>query len=178
MGEQFSRDIWEGFWAKVVEECSDTLLQLRLKKKFEDLFRYDQDGLPRVFKQGDNVEKFFKDAKDACTEIVPLFAKMPLPDPLYENDFIKETEGYDEESRAISILSSTKQRDLLERIRRDADAVFTDVKRGMMTTLSEVPKGMWIAMAVLGLNEFYFMLSFLLSNPLVLSFLILLAIGL
>jgi hypothetical protein len=177
LDDQLEREIWESFWNKVLEECSESMLQLKLRKKFEDLFRYDQDGLPRVFKQGDNIDKFFKDARDSCEGLIQLFSKMPLPDPLYENEYIKETEGYDEERRAILILSQSKQRDLLERLKRDSDAIFMEVKRGLMTTFSEVPKEMWLALAVLGFNEFYSLLSFMLSNPLVLSLLIVVAIS-
>jgi hypothetical protein len=54
---------------------------------------------------------------------------------------------------------------LKERLRRDAETIFVEVKRGAVSSFSEVPKAMWALLLVFGFNELYALLSFLLFNP-------------
>jgi hypothetical protein len=131
---------------------------------FEDAFRYDADGLPRVWQKTDNIDRFFVNAKEVAEELIVLYAKIPIPSDLLV-EYITGDLDYDEDAQAIIILPLSKQRDLKERLKRDADTIFMEVKRGAVASLSEVPRFVWLLLLVFGFNEIWMILSFVLSNP-------------
>jgi hypothetical protein len=49
---------------KIDEELADSMLLLKLRSKFEEKFRYDDDGLPRVWKPEDDIDSHFKKARE------------------------------------------------------------------------------------------------------------------
>lgn len=55
---------WIVLRKKVDEELADTMLLLKLRSRFEEKFRYDDHGLPRVWKPEDDIDTFFKRAKE------------------------------------------------------------------------------------------------------------------
>jgi hypothetical protein len=59
--------------------------------RFEDKFRYDDQGLPRVWQQGENIEKFYLAARDSAEETIFLFSKLPIPESA-KNDNIAADE--------------------------------------------------------------------------------------
>lgn len=170
-----SEQLWSSVRTKLHEETSDHVMQMRLKQCFEDRFRYDDDGLPRVWQRGQNIESFYLTAKEATEDLVSLFAKVPVPAGA-EYDLVRFDDDYDEDAQAIILLPSSKQRDLKDRLRRDADSIFTEVKRGAVASLSEIPKSIWILLLLFGFNEIYAALSFLLFNPALLILLLIIGV--
>ena len=55
---------WIVLRKKVDEELADTMLLLKLRSRFEEKFRYDDHGLPRVWKPEDDIDTFFKRSKE------------------------------------------------------------------------------------------------------------------
>lgn len=49
---------------KVDEQTGDTVLLSKLRFAFEERFRYDEQGVPRVWKPEDDIDAAFKKAKD------------------------------------------------------------------------------------------------------------------
>jgi hypothetical protein len=49
---------------KIDEELADSMLLLKLRSRFEDKFRYDEQGLPKVWKPEDDIDAYFKKARD------------------------------------------------------------------------------------------------------------------
>lgn len=49
---------------KIDEELADSMVLLKLRSKFEDKFRYDDEGLPRVWKPEDDIDAHFKKARE------------------------------------------------------------------------------------------------------------------
>jgi len=49
---------------KIDEELADSMLLLKLRSKFEEKFRYDDQGLPKVWKPEDDIDAYFKKARD------------------------------------------------------------------------------------------------------------------
>jgi hypothetical protein len=123
------------------------------------------------------MDEIFLKAKTAAEELVTLFAKLRLPDDLVEQEAIVEDSDYDSETQSIILLSPSRQRDLRDRLKKDADAIYLDSKRGAVTSLSEVPRGMWLLLLAFGFNEIYAFVSFIFSNPAVLFLLLLLAVS-
>jgi hypothetical protein len=58
------RRAWHHFRAKVGEQLSDPAILAKLKNSFEDMFRYDAAGVPRVWSPGDDIDSVFRHAKD------------------------------------------------------------------------------------------------------------------
>lgn len=56
--------------AKVKEHIADAALLGRLRSSFEDGFRYDANGIPRVWKPEDDIDGVFKKARDAVCCLV------------------------------------------------------------------------------------------------------------
>ena len=172
--ESLQSQIWECMRNKIKEELSDAMLQIRLKQRFEERFRYDDEGLPRVWSQDENFEPQFISAKDQAEELIVLFAKMPIPND--ENDeLILNDPDFDEDNSCIILLPASKQRDLKDRLKRDADMIFVEVKRGAVSSFSEIPKSMWLLLLVFGFNEIYAFFTFMISNPFMLILLTIIA---
>ena len=168
--------MWDGFRTKINEELSDQMMQLRLKQKFEDSFRYTEEGLPRVWQDNSDtlMEECFLSAKEQADNLIALFTKIPIDDSQV-NDFIAADEDYDSSQMAVILLPPSRQRHLKERLRKDAETVFTEVKRGAIASLSEIPQTMWILLLILGFNEIYAVMTFLFSNPITMIFVVLIA---
>lgn len=49
-------------------------------KSFEEKFRYDEHGLPRVWKPEDDIDTYFKSAREDTLLLIPIFAKIDLGD--------------------------------------------------------------------------------------------------
>jgi hypothetical protein len=61
-------------------------------------------------------------------------------------------------------------------LKKDADMVFMEVKRGAIASLSEVPGYFWLVLLLFGFNEIYTFASYVLFNPFLL-FLVVILVG-
>lgn len=57
------RDAWELMLKIIQDECGEGAMMLKLRKVFEEKFRYDDKGLPIIWKPGDDVDAVFAKAK-------------------------------------------------------------------------------------------------------------------
>jgi len=55
---------WLALRSKVDEQTADTAILGKLRSHFEERFRYDDHGVPRVWKPDDDIDGAFKKAKD------------------------------------------------------------------------------------------------------------------
>ena len=55
---------WLALRAKIEEQTADTVFLGKLRHFFEERFRYDEDGTPRVWKPDDDIDGAFKEAKE------------------------------------------------------------------------------------------------------------------
>jgi protein SEY1 len=58
------RRAWIVLRAKIEEQTSDQSLLGKLRNHFEERFRYDDEGIPRVWKPEDDIDSAFRKAKD------------------------------------------------------------------------------------------------------------------
>jgi len=49
---------------KLKEETSDSLVLIRARQKFDKVFRYDEQGIPRIWQPGDDLEAQFATARE------------------------------------------------------------------------------------------------------------------
>ena len=85
---------WLALRAKVDEQTADAVILGKLRGHFEERFRYDENGVPRVWKPDDDIDGAFKKAKDQVRSIILWLGGepdlMPFPDtgtysPLLKN---------------------------------------------------------------------------------------------
>lgn len=140
---------WRVLLDRVQESTSETVLASRLRAFFEDRFRYDASGVPRVWKPSDDMDDAFVKARDATLALIPLYATMqPETPPTVVGD--EDTPSWDE---ARCVLSERRCAELGRRFRRDADAAYVEAKRGTVSSMTQVPWWMYAVLVVLGWNE-------------------------
>ncbi|KDQ21608.1 hypothetical protein BOTBODRAFT_208395 [Botryobasidium botryosum FD-172 SS1] len=148
---------WQALRAKVDEQLTDLTFLAKLKSRFEEKFRYDKEGVPRVWKPDDDVDSVFRAARD---ELIPLFSKIQPKDrslefslPSDSDDSTLTDEGEFDFEATLVVFTEAKQADLSTRFRRDADAYYVEAKRSMVSSIAQIPTWIYGVMVVLGWNE-------------------------
>lgn len=169
---------WVVLNIKVKEHTADAALLAKLRASFEDSFRYDASGVPRVWKPEDDIDGVFKKARDATLDLIPLYAKISptdkglLPDDIPSSADMAPLPGTTAEEfdfdASLVLLSETKQLDITSRFRRDSDAYYVEAKRSTVSSVAQIPMWMYGVLVVLGWNE----AMTVLFNPLYFTFLL------
>ncbi|KAB5591322.1 Protein SEY1 [Ceratobasidium theobromae] len=160
---------WLAFRAKVDEQTADNVLMGILRGHFEEKFRYDAAGVPRVWRPDDDIDGAFRAARDDTLKYIPVYAKIVPQDPSLEFSLPSDTdddtlsgEGEFDFAATLIVLSASKQADMNARFRRDADAYYVEAKRSTVSSIAQIPVWMYGVLIVLGWNE----AMFVLFNPL------------
>ena len=69
---------WSLLRRKIDEELADAMILMKLRNRFEEKFRYDEKGLPRVWKPEDDIDSYFSKAKE---EVLFTAALWPFAGP-------------------------------------------------------------------------------------------------
>jgi len=145
--------------AKIDEQTADVAILGKLRAHFEERFRYDEAGIPRVWRPDDDIDGAFKAAKDKTLALIPIYSKIKPVDTSLEYslpsgtpDLSGETEEFDFES-SLTIFSETKALDITNRFRRDADAYYVEAKRSTVSGIAQIPYWIYGVLVVLGWNE-------------------------
>ncbi|XP_006460749.1 hypothetical protein AGABI2DRAFT_192353 [Agaricus bisporus var. bisporus H97] len=168
---------WQGLRAKVDEQTADAVFLSKLRGHFEERFRYDEQGVPRVWKPDDDIDGAFKKAKEATLDLIPRYADIKPQDSSLEftlpSDSADSLSGEPELDfeASLVVFSPTKQMDLGNRFRKDADAYYVEAKRSTVASIAQIPTWMYGLLLVLGWNE----AMFILFNPLYFTLLLLAA---
>ncbi|KAF8134516.1 RHD3/Sey1 [Boletus edulis] len=148
---------WLALRAKIDELTADTAILGKLRMHFEERFRYDENGVPQVWKPEDDIEGAFRQAKDETLALVPLFSKISPVDSSLQYTLppspVNATEEEFDFASSLVIFSESKYLDLAARFRRDADAYFVEAKRSTVSSIAQVPYWIYGVMLVLGWNE-------------------------
>jgi hypothetical protein len=123
-----------------------------LRSYFEERFRYDEQGVPRVWKPDDDIDGAFKKAKDVTLELISLYAKIVPQDPKLAYT-PPEDGGEDDDSPGLVVFSETKALELGARFRREADAYYVEAKRSTVVGIAQIPYWIYGVLVVLGWNE-------------------------
>ncbi|CDR99977.1 hypothetical protein [Sporisorium scitamineum] len=177
------RKSWLSLRAKIDEQTADTVLAAKLRNSFEDRFRYDEAGVPRVWKPEDDIDTAYRKARDETLSLIPLYSKISpldptlaveLPstsdDPSHQSSVeLGEEEPFDFNATLV-IFSETRKTDIATRFRKEADALYVEAKRSTVPSIAQIPVWMYGVMVVLGWNEFMAVLS----SPVYFAFLLVL----
>ncbi|KAF8315843.1 root hair defective 3 GTP-binding protein [Clavulina sp. PMI_390] len=162
------RRAWLALRAKIDEQTADAAILTKLRGTFEERFRYDEHGVPRVWKPEDDIDSAYRKARDQTLELVPIYSKIVPQDAALEFSLPSDTDDVSlgEDSfdfpATLIIFSETKQLDLIAKFRREADAYYVEAKRSMVSSVAQIPVWMYGVLVVLGWNE----AMFVLFNPL------------
>ncbi|KAF2271698.1 GTP-binding protein Sey1 [Westerdykella ornata] len=190
------RKSWGVLRSKIEEEVMEGNILLKLRENFEDRFRYDDLGVPRIWRPTDDIEGAYTRAREATMGLIPLLARFRLSStdaapPLdawigeapasvsaADEDDLAPIGGVDEaEGKSLDeemvVMSEAKQADLLVRFKKMADAVYVEAKRGALGGVTQVPLYFYGLLLALGWNE----IVAVLRNPIYFLFLILLGVG-
>lgn len=156
---------WKALVRRVKDEVSDTPLLAKLKRRLEDVFRYDSDGLPRVWSPSDDIDGCFREAKNQAMELIPLLCRIQIDESPFDFDTYFEgcSESYDFR-KSLLVLNATKRSDAERKFKKEADALFLEAKRSVVATTAKVPYWVLVLLFVLGWNE----ILYILTNPLTL----------
>ena len=173
---RLKRKSWAVLRAKIDEEVMEGNLLLKLRENFEDRFRYDDEGVPRIWRPTDDIEGIYTKARESTLELIPLLSKFKLretnsfPDleewighqpesaTAADEEDLAPIGGVDEEDGKtledeLTILSEAKQGDLKQRFRKTADGVFVEAKRSAIGGVTQVPLYFYGLLLALGWNE-------------------------
>jgi len=163
-----SRRAWAALRAKIDEQTADNAILTKLRTYFEERFRYDEHGVPRVWKPDDDIDGAFKKAKDVTLELISLYARIEPQDP--ELAYTPPEDGEDD-APGLVIFSETKALELGARFRREADAHYVEAKRSTVVGIAQIPYWIYGILVVLGWNE----AMLILFNPLYFAMVLILA---
>jgi hypothetical protein len=158
ISKELKKSSWDDFYDTIFDETKDTLMVIRLKEKFESIFRYDSNGLPKVWKPGDDIDGQFQLSLNEAYKLCDLFNRIDIP-----LKKVKETTEIDNiDSESLEILEPSKKKILLNRFRNTVEVLYIDAKHSVVSTQTEIPYWMFILIIILGWNEFMAVLR----NPL------------
>ncbi|KAL6793592.1 root hair defective 3 GTP-binding protein [Trichoderma sp. SZMC 28013] len=190
------RKSWTALREKIEEEVMEGNILLKLRENFEDKFRYDDAGVPRIWRPTDDIEGIYTKARESTLTLIPLLSKFKLlsnnasPDLIAfigvqpsgveagdEEDLVP-IGGVDEEEgksleEEMTVLNENKRQDLVVRFKKTADGVYVEAKRSAIGGMTQVPLYFYVLLLVLGWNEIWMVLR----NPLMFILLILLGGG-
>lgn len=170
------RKSWGVLRAKIEEEMMEGNLLLKLRENFEDKFRYDEAGVPKIWRPTDDIEGIYTKARESTLTLIPLLSRFqsshtstppPLDDwignappeatPADEEDLapiggVDEEEGKSLEEE-MSILSDARKQDVTTRFKKTADGVYVEAKRSAIGGMTQVPLYFYGLLLALGWNE-------------------------
>lgn len=170
------RKSWVALRERVDEEVMEGNILLKLRENFEDKFRYDEAGVPRIWRPADDIEGIYTRARESTLTLIPLLSRFRLsttygpPDlPTFighqpagaepeDEDDLAPIGGVDEEDgksleEEMTILSEAKRQDLVVRFKKMADGVYVEAKRSAIGGVSQVPLYFYGILLALGWNE-------------------------
>ena len=170
------RKSWGVLRAKIDEEMMEGNLLLKLRENFEDKFRYDEAGVPRIWRPTDDIEGIYTKARESTLTLIPLLSRFqsahtstppPLDEwigsvpseatPADEEDLVPiggvdEDEGKSLEEE-MTILTDAKRQDVTTRFKKTADGVYVEAKRSAIGGMTQVPLYFYGLLLALGWNE-------------------------
>ncbi|KAK2745276.1 Dynamin-like GTPase that mediates homotypic ER fusion [Myotisia sp. PD_48] len=170
------RKSWGVLRSKIDEEMMEGNILLKLRENFEDKFRYDEDGVPRIWRPTDDIEGAYTTARESTLALIPLLARFRLnetsaPPPLdkwvghmpsaaspADEEDLPPIGGIDEDDgkgleEEMTMLGEAKRQDLTVRFKKAADGVYVEAKRSAIGGMTQVPLYFYGILLALGWNE-------------------------
>ncbi|AOW30373.1 dynamin-like GTPase [Candida albicans SC5314] len=177
--EKFKFKSWCQFYDVTHKLISREKLLALLQDRFDDKFRYDENGLPKLYLNEQDLEKTFAVAKQHALQVLPIltFAKLAdgseiVPDYDIFDSKLREQflGGYDdsddEEDHCFAeIITEQEKSEVLAKFKKEVDAKYIETKRSIVQHITQIPYYIYLIILVLGWNEF----MAIIRNPLFFS---------
>jgi hypothetical protein len=170
------RKSWCALRERIDEEVMEGNILMKLRENFEDKFRYDEAGVPRIWRPTDDIEGLYTKARESTLALIPILSRFRLsetsapPDlPVWigaqpagtepeDEDDLEPIGGVDEEEgksleEEMTVLSESRRQDLVVRFKKTADGVYVEAKRSAIGGITQVPLYFYGILLVLGWNE-------------------------
>lgn len=201
--EKIKFKMWSIFYELSHKYISkDSVLNI-LKDRFDDVFRYDENGLPRLHQDTHELERNYAKAKENALKVLPIYSIAKLSDDteilpdydIFDKKLQKRFEGAsviapheeqadvdqddsddesdDERKCFAEILSESEKSEIVTKFKKDSDAKFVETKRSIIQHVTQIPYYIYLIILVLGWNEF----MAIVRNPFFFSLLLLSAAG-
>ncbi|KZZ98727.1 Guanylate-binding protein (GBP) [Moelleriella libera RCEF 2490] len=190
------RKSWVGLRERIDEEVMEGNILLKLRENFEDKFRYDEAGVPRIWQPTDDIEGIYTKARESTLILIPLLSRFRLSTTYAPPDLVsfigaqpRSVEVGDEEDltpiggvdedegksleEEMTVLSESKRQDLVVRFKKTADGVYVEAKRSAIGGVAQIPWYFYGLLIALGWNEIWMVLR----NPFLFIFLLMMAGG-
>ncbi|RLV89824.1 Protein SEY1 [Spathaspora sp. JA1] len=171
--ETFEFKSWTQFHQILCKLISKEKLLIILQDRFDDKFRYDENGIPKLYFNEHDLEESFQISKRHAVSIMPILslAKLSndteiLPDVdifdqelrrkyLGVEDHDDEEEELEEEQKCFAgVLSEVEKAEVLSKFKKEIDAKFMENKRAIVQHVTQIPYYIYLIILVLGWNEF------------------------
>ncbi|CAI5757497.1 unnamed protein product [Candida verbasci] len=187
---KFKFKSWNQFYGILHKLITEEKLLVLLQDRFDDKFRYDENGLPKLYQDSTELEKTFSDAKEYALKILPTLTIAKLNDdseiiPEYDIfnqelrrkylGVIEDEDDEDEGERCFAeIINEQDKSTILTKFKKEIDAKFVETKRSIVQHITSIPYYIYIIIILLGWNEFMAVIR----NPFFFSLLILIGASL
>lgn len=198
----FSFKSWELLDTLIHKYISKENLLNILKDRFDDKFRYDENGVPKLYENSHELEISFAEAKTFAMKAFPIltFAKLSnsteLKPPFdlhskalkrkYQSVELnveieeQEEESDDDDSHEdvsekcfAEIVTEKEKAEVLSKFKKETDAKFVETKRSIIQHVTQIPYYIYLIILVLGWNEFMAVLR----NPFFFTLLLMVGAG-
>ncbi|SCU81642.1 LAMI_0B07118g1_1 [Lachancea mirantina] len=179
---------WTVLYELVHDYLSEDNVVTILREKFENLFRFDENDSPRLWKNEEEIDSIFRVAREKAYQVLDILAIASTTDgvelvpdvPLrdgdgnmdLEQDF-EDDEGVYHSKRFAHILSNSQKARILQKFKRQANTTVIEAKRSTIKTTTRIPLYIYALLVALGWNEFLIVIR----NPLFVTLLLILGVA-
>lgn len=164
--------LWELFDTLNRKYISKENLLVLLKDKFDDKFRYDENGVPRLYSNARELETSYGEAKEFAMALFPILTVARLangeeivpPVDIYSALLKRhyasvlteavEEDSDDEAGTFSRIVTEQEKQQVLKLFKKETDARYVETKRLLMQHVTQIPYYIYLVILVLGWNEF------------------------
>ncbi len=124
----------------------------RMTKRFDDLFRFDENGVPRSFGPDEDLKTLYIEARGEAEKLADLFAEIKLTGPL---TVLRRATRDAKSTTPKRIFEAHQKTDLRNELHRRAGAVFMEARRSQEAAKITTRVPVWLIglIIVLGWNE-------------------------
>lgn len=133
---------------------SPSTVLMRMTKRFDNAFRFDERGVPRHFGPREDIEALFVEARDNALSMLDALATIQLGGDVTKLRTADSAASRD--LRSETLLKDTTREELRDQLKRQAGAVFMEAKRAQEAAkvTARIPAWLMLLLLFLGWNEF------------------------
>lgn len=172
--KKFKFKSWNNFYDLIHKFIYKERVLDILQTRFDDKFRYDSNGLPKLYQDARELEANFAIAKEHALAVLPILTIAKLSDdseivpdfdifsPMLRSQYLNlkvsqsdDEDDEDDESYSFAdIINETEKAQILSKFKKEIDAKFVETKRSIVQHVTQIPYYVYLIIIALGWNEF------------------------